>query len=103
MMELSYISKNGNPKNLFIFQEVTFQARKIKKSPKKISYISGNRNTKNVFLYIFLKENFSYISGNVNAEKNSLCCRKLFIFQEVTFQDQKCFILFLIKKQNFLN
>ena len=31
--ELSYISGNGNPKKLFIFQEVTFQAQKIKKRP----------------------------------------------------------------------
>ena len=31
--ELSYISGNGNPKKLLIFQEVTFQARKIKKKP----------------------------------------------------------------------
>ena len=31
--ELSYISGNGNPKKLFIFQEVTFQAQKIKIKP----------------------------------------------------------------------
>ena len=38
-MELSYISGNGNPKNLLIFEEVTFLAWKMK---KKRSYISGN-------------------------------------------------------------
>ena len=41
--ELSYISGNGNPKRLLIFEEVTFQARKMKKTlPGKVSYISGN-------------------------------------------------------------
>ena len=29
--ELAYISGNGNPKKLLIFQKVTFRARKIKK------------------------------------------------------------------------
>ena len=36
--ELSYISGNGKPKNLLIFQEVNFRVRKIK---KKTSYMSG--------------------------------------------------------------
>ena len=56
--EFSYISGNGNPKKLLIFQEVTFQAQKIFKKihPEKISYI-------------FSKESFSYISGNGNPEK----------------------------------
>ena len=41
-MELSYISGKGNPKNLLIFQEVTFLARKMKKTHfEKTSYISG--------------------------------------------------------------
>ena len=31
-MELSYISGNGNPKKLLIFQEVTFRTRKMKKT-----------------------------------------------------------------------
>ena len=35
-MELSYISGNGNPKNLLIFEEVTFLAWKMKK--KKVLY-----------------------------------------------------------------
>ena len=46
-MELSYISGNGSPKKLLIFQEVTFRARKMKKKKKhseKISYISGNQS-----------------------------------------------------------
>ena len=49
--------------------------------------------------YIFSKESFSYISGNGTF----LYFRKLFIFWGVTFQDQKFFIVLLIKKQNFLN
>ena len=36
--ELSYISGNGKPKNLLIFQEVNFRAQKKK---KKNSYMSG--------------------------------------------------------------
>ena len=44
-MELSYISGKGNPKNLLIFQEVTFLARKMKKTHfEKTSYISGKWN-----------------------------------------------------------
>ena len=40
-----YISGNGNPKKLLIFQEVTFQSRKNKKiCLVKLSYISGNGN-----------------------------------------------------------
>ena len=31
-MELSYISGNGNPKKLLIFQEVTFCAQKVTKN-----------------------------------------------------------------------
>ena len=31
----SYISGNGNPKKLLIFQEVTFRAQKMKKNPLK--------------------------------------------------------------------
>ena len=37
--ELSYISGNGKPKNLLIFQEVNFRAQK--KKNKKTSYMSG--------------------------------------------------------------
>ena len=87
----------------------------------ELSYISGKRNLKDFlylrkqktpkFFYIFLKESCSYISGNRNLEKipyvsgdqNFLCPRKFFIFQEVTFEDQKSLKLFLIKKQKFLN
>ena len=42
-MELFYILGNGNPKKLPIFQEVTFWARKVKRThSEKMSYISGN-------------------------------------------------------------
>ena len=42
--ELSYISGNGNPKKLLIFQEVTFQAQKIKRNhSEKTSYFLGDR------------------------------------------------------------
>ena len=73
---------------------------KIKKiHPKKISYISGNINPDN-FFYISRKETKrSYISGKGNP-------KKLLILQEVTFRarkSKKFFILFLNKKQNFLN
>ena len=38
----SYISGNGNPKKLLIFQEVTFCAQKVKrKHSEKTCYISG--------------------------------------------------------------
>ena len=41
--ELSYISGNGNPKKLLIFQEVTFQDRKIKNThSENVSYILAN-------------------------------------------------------------
>ena len=66
------------------------ELEKIKKIyHEKISYISGNGNPEKSF----------YVSGN----RTFLCFRKLFIFLVVTFQDQKLFTLFLIKKQNFLN
>ena len=42
--ELAYISGNGNPKKLLIFQEVTFQARKIKKNQSEKTYISRKWN-----------------------------------------------------------
>ena len=57
-MELSYISGNGNPKKLLIFQEVTFRARKNKKlALKKVLYF-GKCN----FLAPSLKD-FLYFSG----------------------------------------
>ena len=34
--ELSYISRNGNPQKLLIFQEVTFRAQKIQKKLKNV-------------------------------------------------------------------
>ena len=34
----SYISGNGNPKKLLIFQEVTFRAQKMKKKPLSKSF-----------------------------------------------------------------
>ena len=41
--ELSYILGNGNLKKLLLFQEVTFQARKMRKTHfEKSFYISGN-------------------------------------------------------------
>ena len=56
--ELYYISRNENPKNLLIFQEITFQAQKIKRThSEETSYIlRGNLKSlkiKNV-LYFFL-------------------------------------------------
>ena len=52
-------------------------------------------------------EKISYSSNFLETEisKKSLCFRKqnFIVFWEVTFQDQKNFILFLIKKQNFIN
>ena len=49
-MELSYISRNKNPKNFHIFEDVAFQAQKKqqqqktkkKNTLKKTSYILGN-------------------------------------------------------------
>ena len=43
--------------------------------PKKISYTSGNGNREK-FAYIFLRENFSHISGKGSFKKNSLYFRK---------------------------
>ena len=71
LTELSYISGNGNPKKLFMFQEVTFQVKKIKTmNPEKIYYILGNRNPPKIY-FIFSKESFSYIPGNRNSEKRN--------------------------------
>ena len=40
----SYISGNRNPKKILIFQEVSFQAQKMKiNHSEKKNYISGNR------------------------------------------------------------
>ena len=47
-----YVSGNGNPKKLLVFQEVTFQAWQIKfkkNSSEKISYISGFRKRNLIF------------------------------------------------------
>ena len=43
--KISYISENGNPKKFLIFEEVTFQAREMKKKPllKDVLYF-GKRN-----------------------------------------------------------
>ena len=53
-MEISYTSGNGKHKKLLIFQKVTFQARKIKRTySSKIPYISGNGTfypPKNLFI-----------------------------------------------------
>ena len=64
-MELS----GYNIKKFLIFQEVTFQAQKIKKiHNEKISYISRTGNLEKTS-YIFSEESFSYILGNGNPEK----------------------------------
>ena len=77
-----YITGNENPKKLLKFQEVTFQAWKIKKiHPGNISYTSGNRSPPKTS-YIFSKVNFLYVIGNGNPKKR-------LIFQEVTFQARK--------------
>ena len=55
--KISYISANGNPKKLLIFQEVTFRARKIKKPTLKKSLIfqkielSNSKKLNKTFLY----------------------------------------------------
>ena len=59
--ELSYISGNGKPKNLLIFQEVNFRVRKIKK--KNFLYV---RNWN--FLAPRLK-NFLYFSQKPENRK----------------------------------
>ena len=87
-MELSYISGNENPQRFLIFQEVTEKKVHL----EKMSYTSRNRSPQKTS-YIFSKESLFYILGNGNHEKTPyisgketfLCCRKLFIFEKVTF------------------
>ena len=100
-------------KSFLIFPEMepcTFQLKleKIKKStPRKFLKFQEREIPKKflfqrkLFLYFRKRKprKIIFISGNGIF----LCFRKLFIFQEVTLQDQTFFILFLIKKQNFLN
>ena len=50
-------------KNLLIFQEAIFPAKKKKIHPEKVSYTSRNGNPQKI-PHNFSKENYSYISGN---------------------------------------
>ena len=59
--ELSYISGNGNPKKLLIFQEVNFQARKNKKNlPQKSFLYFRKLKPKKNFLYFLKRKLFLY-------------------------------------------
>ena len=44
-MDISYISENGTPKKLLIFQQIDSQAQKTKqKHSEKMSHISGENS-----------------------------------------------------------
>ena len=87
-------------KNLLIFQEAIFPAKKKKKStPRKFLILHGMETPKK-FLIISQKKTI-LIFLETEPEK-FLKFQDTFIFQEVTLQDKKRFIPFLIKKHNFL-
>ena len=74
-MEFSYISGNGNPKKLLIFQEVTFQAQNIKNpSRENFLYFRIPKAPKN-FLYFLKRKLFIYFRKR-KPRKNSLFFRK---------------------------
>ena len=74
-MEFSYISGNGNPKKLLIFQEVTFQAQNIKNpSRENFLYFRIRKPQKN-FLYFLKRTLFIYFRKR-KPRKNSLFFRK---------------------------
>ena len=76
--KILYISGNENPKKLLIFQEMELFNRSSKNKnqppfspPKKNSFYFRKWNFLALILKKFLKESFSYISGNGNPEKTS--------------------------------
>ena len=72
----------------------TFQLQLPKVFPKK-------PQLKKILIFFQKSPQFS---GNKNPKEILMFQQtELFILQEVTFQDQKIFILFLTKMQNFLN
>ena len=103
------------PSALFSLSHQNFSLKKFPKKPALKKFLTFSQKTLCTFWsqlsktcsekisYIFSKK--SLIFQKWKTRKKSLYIRKqnFLIFQEVTFQDQKFFILLLIKKQNFLN
>ena len=73
-MELSYISGNGKPKKLFIFQEVIFQARKMKK--------------------LTLKKFLIFQEVTCKVRKSKTICT--FSYKEAKFSKLKYFLIIII-------
>ena len=94
--------KNHSEKNSYIFSKQIF------------SFISGNGSlyfppsVSQIFpalkKFLIYSQKSSQFSGNRTPKKSLYFQKQNFlILHEVTFQDQSFFILFLTKKQNFLN
>ena len=112
-------SGNRNPeKNILYFMKLDFLTLILKSFlyflkrklflyfPKKAFCTFGPSALKNLpwkYSLYFLKKAPNFL--NMETPQKSLCYRKqdFLILQEVTFQDWKFFILFLITKQNCLN
>ena len=91
--DLSYISGNRNPEKLFIFQEVSFRARKMKKIPLLKCFLYFGKCS---FLTSSLK-NFLYFRKEFARLENQKFLILIFKHQR---KRKKFLILFLKRKHN---
>ena len=73
--KIPYISGSGNPKNLLIFQEATFQAQKIKKSTWRKFLTSQETDTGKILL-TFSQKKAVFLFRKRKPLKNYLYFRK---------------------------
>ena len=114
--KVPYISGNDKPKKLLIFQEATFQARKIKKkfTPQKIFIFQemevSNFNIKNFLIFSQKKAFLIFLKWTLHFSSRE----KIFILPETKtprkfriFSQKKAFLifqeteLFYISERNF--